>query len=185
MQRVTKIVVAVASVCALAALGDWMIFEWNIVRPVEKEVRDVLAQSDPEDRYPPAAVRRAILAGFGNNESLIRMQVARILEFRMSSGTRRNVDRELHETLVAYACKRFTSDQLIGLYAVMSYNGNDHGMNHLSMRLFGKPLQGLSDDEAAKVVAYYWGPAYMAGHPDAWNARASHIRIAMDGSPNR
>ena len=82
--------------------------------------------------------------------------------------------------LVAFACKRYTVEQLTGTRVALAYDGVDHGMNRFSLRLFEKPLHELSDDEAAKVVAYYWGPSYMAKHPDIWQARSNRIRTTMD-----
>ena len=165
MQTAMKIVVALASVCAIAVLGDWILYECNVVRPVEAEAASVLAQADPEDRNPPPVIRRVVLADL-RGDSGVANQVARLLETRSSEDARRrNPDRELHEMLVAHVCGQLPEDQLIGLYATLAYDGLGHGMNSLSLHLFAKPLHQVSLDEAATIQGVLWGPSSVLKDP--------------------
>jgi membrane carboxypeptidase/penicillin-binding protein PbpC len=166
MQVVTKTVLAAASVCVLAVLADWIVFEWCVAGPVLNETQKVLAHADPEDRNPPPVVRRVIHARYASDFQ-IAAQVARQLQMHLDvSPSRGTLDREFLELLTAYVCRGLSDDELIGLYATLAYNGVDHGMNNLSHRLFGKPLHEVSEEQAATIETILKGPSYYLGHPD-------------------
>jgi membrane peptidoglycan carboxypeptidase len=53
-------------------------------------------------------------------------------------------------------------NEVYAIFCSMVYNGSGHGLNELSLRLFGRPLSELTLIEAAEVVVYIRGPSYYA-----------------------
>ena len=183
MQLAMKIGVALVSVCAIAVLGDWILYEWDVVRPVDAEAASVLAQADPEDRNPPPVIRRVVLADL-RGDSGVANQVARLLETRLWVGARRrNFDRELHELLVAHVCEQLSEQQLIGLYATLAFNGVGQGMNSLSLRQFAKPLHQVSLDEAATLQGILRGPSHVLKSPQRLQEARARVLVRLGSAP--
>jgi membrane carboxypeptidase/penicillin-binding protein len=132
-------------------------------------MRSVLEKADPLDRSPPSKVHAYIQAQHGG--ALPSAVVARQLHSRWLP--RRgmldwHVRSFLWERLVSL---HLSQEEVLGLYASLAYNGQGQGMNSLSQRLFTKPLDALSDQEAAMLVAYTWAPDLYARHPERLRAR--------------
>lgn len=53
-----------------------------------------------------------------------------------------------------------SQEQILALYASLSFNGADYGISSLSRRLYSKPPSSLSEPEAATVVAILRAPTY-------------------------
>jgi hypothetical protein len=180
MEIVTKIVVVIWSLCTVAVLGDFIMYEWKVVRPVEADVQKILAQADPEDRDPSPVVRRAILANYGS-DSILATSVARNLTVHGMPAKEVNPGAWMVRSfLTGLVCSQLSEKQLIGLHAVLTYNGVDHGMNGLSRRLFDKPLHQVSEDQAVTLEAFLWSPGIYRDHPDALNARRARIQARLE-----
>ena len=76
-----------------------------------------------------------------------------------------------------------SQEEVLGLYATLAYNGQGQGLNSLSQRLFAKPLDALSDEEAAIVVAYTWAPDLYAQHPERLRARTDILLSRARSTP--
>lgn len=180
LRRARNIALGMLALCLLAFLGDWIAFEWYIARPIRNETARILSEADPEDRDVPPLLRKAMLAAYKDDATLA-TQVARVTNAQIfGSGRGRQIQWECHEVLENFAWRRMSERELLAVYAAASWNGEDHGMNRLSIRLYSKPLHELSEDEAAKIVALYRGPSYLLKRPDVWQARADQLRAAMD-----
>lgn len=66
----------------------------------------------------------------------------------------------------------------MGLFSTLAYNGRGQGLNALAVRLFSRPLDALTDSEAAAVVAYTWALGLYEKYPAELNARRDKLLAA-------
>ncbi len=169
MKRRAKVLIALVCTLMLSPAVAFLIYDALVFWPHRDHMRTVLENADPLDRSPPAKVRAYIRAQ--HDGALPSAVVARQLHSRWLP--RRgmldwHVRSFLWERLVSL---HLSQDEVLGLYASLAYNGKGQGLNSLSQRLFTKPLDALSDEEAAMVVAFTWASDLYAQHPERLRAR--------------
>lgn len=174
----TIVVLLVAAVAAFAAYDVW------VFQPQRVRIDALLQGAPAEDRAPPALIRRYVLAahesGAPPSSSVARMLLAR-LEVSHGHGM---LGWHMHELLWDLLVRlHLPQDEILGLYATLSYNGAGHGLSQLSQRLYARPLSALSEPEAATVVAVLWSPptylrdrARLERRRDLLMARARAVR---------
>ena len=182
MKRLAKFVVALlATLILLPALG-FLAYDALVFRPHRDEIQAILAKADPLDRTPPPKIRTYIIAQQQGGASPSAM-VARQLHYRLlprKETLNWHIRSILWERLVSL---HLSQDEVLGLYSTLVFNWQGHGLNALSARMFAKPLSALSDQEAATVVAYTWGPSLYAHHPDQLEARRDKLLSRVRGGP--
>ncbi|MBD7922671.1 transglycosylase domain-containing protein [Xanthomonas bonasiae] len=142
-----------ASIAAIAAY-DVLAFQ-----PRQMEIRALLNRVPPEDRDPPASIRRYIDAAhrstYPPSTAVARLLLARLGTPRHENALSWHVRVVVWDLLVSL---HLSQDQILALYSTLSYNGVGHGISQLSQKLYAKPASALSDAEAATVVAILWAP---------------------------
>jgi membrane carboxypeptidase/penicillin-binding protein len=171
MKRGAKVLIAIVCTLLLAPAVAFLIYDALVFWPHRDEMRAVLENADPLDRSPPSKVRAYIRSQ--HDGALPSAVVARQLQSRWLPRKGMldwHVRSFLWERLVSL---HLSQEEVLGLYATLAYNGQGQGqgMNSLSQRLFTKPLDALSDEDAAMVVAYTWAPELYAQHPERPRAR--------------
>jgi hypothetical protein len=182
MKRFAKVLAALLAMLLLLPVFAFLGYDALVFLPRRDDIEAVLASADPQDRTPPPNIRLYIAAmhkrGASTSAVVARQLHARFLPRKdMLRWHMRGI---LWERLVSL---HLSQDEIIGLYSTLAYNGQGHGLNALSHRLFAKPLSALSDQEAATVVAYTWGPTYYANHPDLLEARRDKLLSEIQGGP--
>jgi hypothetical protein len=182
MKRLAKALVGLLATLLLLPVFAFLAYDAFVFSPHRDDIQAVLASADPQDRTPPPKIRSyiAVMHQKGAPTSAV---VARQLHARFlprKGMLRWHMRSILWERLVAL---HLSQDEIIGLYSTLAYNGQGHGLNALSHRLFAKPLSALSDREAATVVAYTWGPSLYAHHPDLLEARRDKLLSGSRGGP--
>jgi hypothetical protein len=153
----TSVLMAIAALL-LVALAAFVSYDMRVFQPRRAQLQALLQQASPEERAPPASIRRYLLAsdpsGQPPSAAVARMLVAR---FGVSRGGMLawHAHTLLWERLLLL---HLSQDEILALYGSLSYNGFGHGLSGLSQRLYAKPLRALSDPEAATVVAVLWAP---------------------------
>lgn len=61
---------------------------------------------------------------------------------------------------------RFSEDEILGLYCASIYNGEEAGLNNLSLRLYLKPMSLLSTEEATRLFVIAIAPSVFLNHPE-------------------
>jgi hypothetical protein len=124
------------------------------VRPYLAQIREILAQADPQDASPPAMIRELIDANAGSPTPY----ATRLVTSRIFSGLSQNewrVRELLWQVLLPMHLEEF---QMYGLYATLSYNGTDYGLSSFARREYGEPLSQLTPVQAANTVAITQAP---------------------------
>ena len=121
------------------------------------DIEAVLAAADPLDRHPPRRIRDYLVVAHADGPSIAH-SASRQLTPRLLPRTSnlKRIGREIAWS--GFLSLHFSNVELMGLYSSLAYNGEGQGLNALSLRLFAKPLDALSNEEAATVVAYTWAP---------------------------
>jgi len=181
MKRGAKVLIAIVCTLLLAPAVAFLIYDALVFWPHRDDMRAVLENADPLDRSPPSKIRTYIRSQ--HDGALPSAVVARQLHSRWLS--RRgmldwHVRSFLWERLVSLHLSR---EEVLGLYATLAYNGQGQGLASLSQRLFTKPLDLLSDEEAAMVVAYTWAPDLYAQHPERLRARTDILLSRVRSTP--
>lgn len=164
MNRFARIFVFVLAALALLPLIAFFTYDAIVFQSHRQEIQAILARAASQDRMAPVRINGYILASHQDGASPA-AAVARhlIKRFLPPNGTLRwHLRAALWERLVSL---HLTEAEIFGLYSTLAENGQGQGLNALSLRLFGKPLDSLSDSEAATVVAYIWAPNYYASRP--------------------
>ncbi|WP_369934112.1 transglycosylase domain-containing protein [Xanthomonas tesorieronis] len=142
----------------LLAAAAFATYDMQVFQPRRTQIDALLQRAPAEDRAPPALIRRYILAAHppgAPSSNVARMLLAR-LEVSREHGM---LQSHMHELLWSLLVKlHLSQDEILGLYAALSYNGAGHGLSQVSQRLYAKPLSALSEPEAATVVAVLWSP---------------------------
>lgn len=177
MKRIAKALAALLTVIIavpVLALGGYYATEFL---PRQDAVRALLADAHALDRDPPAAIRRYIEVMHRDGASVTTSVVGQLdhrLLPRTSNLTR--IARGLAWT--ALLPLHYSDRERMGLYSTLAYNGRGHGLNALALRLFAKPLDALSEREAATVVAYTWAPGIYERYPEQLAARGDKLLAA-------
>ncbi|MBB5878531.1 MULTISPECIES: transglycosylase domain-containing protein [unclassified Xanthomonas] len=154
MVKIIKFVGRGTALLLLATLVALVAYDALAVRPHLARIRDLLAQASPEDASPPEAIRRLIDANVGSPSPHAARLVTSLVypDFAQRQSRVRNA---LWSLLLPM---HFDKSQMYGIYATLSYNGQDHGLSSFSHREFGKPLSQLSPMQAAATVAITHAP---------------------------
>jgi len=182
MKRLAKILAAFVAALILLPLFAFLVYDALVFWPHRDDIQAILLDADPLDRSPPPKIRTYIQAQHQQGGSPSAM-VARQLHSRFLTREgmlRWHIRGLLWEQLVSL---HLSQDEILGLYSTLVYNGQGHGLNALSNRMFAKPLSSLSDQEAATVVAYTWGPSLYAHHPDRLQVRRDKLLSSVRGGP--
>lgn len=149
----TTAALLLASVFAIAAY-DILVFQ-----PRQMDIQAFLQRAPPEDRDPPASIRRYIAAahrpGYPPSTVVARLLLAHLDTPHNQNALSWHARSMLWELLVSL---HLSQDEILALYSTLSYNGSGHGISQLSQKLYSKPASALSDAEAATVVAILWAP---------------------------
>ncbi|WP_369940219.1 transglycosylase domain-containing protein [Xanthomonas medicagonis] len=163
MRRIATSGLAAIAALLLVAFAAFVSYDMRVFQPRQAQIQALLQRAPAEERVPPALIRRYILAtyatGASPSSSVARMLLGRLEVTREQSMLGWHTHEVLWDLLVRL---HLSQDEILGLYATLSYNGAGYGLSQLSQRLYAKPLSALSEPEAATVVAVLWWPqAYL------------------------
>jgi hypothetical protein len=151
---------AVATVLLLPILA-FFTYDALVFQPRQSAIQALLDQAPPEDRNPPALIRRYIQAShdsaISRNSYVARLLLLQFDDVRGKGTLRWHLSSALWAFLVSL---HMSTDKVFALYSTLPYNGKDYGLSALSQRMYAKPLSALSETEAATVVAVLSGPSY-------------------------
>lgn len=176
MRRWVKAVVGVGVAALLVPVVGFLVYDVLIFQPRQSEIQALLDHAPPDDRNPPALVRRYILVAHRDGAPPA-APVARLLL------TRFNLPREKgtlrwHATSATWTgllSLHISQEQILGLYTALSFNGRGYGITDLSQRLYSKSPSALSEFEAATVVAYLWAPSHYQADPSRLSRRRDSL----------
>jgi hypothetical protein len=169
MKRLAKILAAFVAALIVLPVFAFLAYDALVFWPHRDDIQEILVNADPLDRSPPPKIRAYLQAQ--HQDASPSVMVARQLHSRFlphKGMLRWHMQGVLWEQLVSL---HLSQDETLGLYSTLVYNGRGYGLSALSNRMFAKPLSALSDQEAATVVAYTWGPSLYAHYPDRLQAR--------------
>ncbi len=153
MKCIIKYFIAVILALLLLPVVAFFSYDFVVFQPRVAEIKAILEQVDPQDRNPPASIPRYIRAA---GEQPSRFAARLLLErfnLRRNGSVPWHLRYMLWEKLVSL---HLSESEILGLYLSLS---ND-GFNAASRRLFDKPLDKLTDEESATLVAFFRAPAF-------------------------
>ena len=161
---------ALVGVVAVPAL-DVGLYDLLVFAPRKRAIRSVIESADAGDRALPARVVQLIRA--------TKLSQSGYVAARMVWHVFPEIARAKHplmEPLWALLLKlHFSDSERLVLYAALSMNGEDRGLDRLARRKFGKALDALDDREAAQVVTYVQMPGVYERRPELLQQRADWL----------
>jgi hypothetical protein len=184
MKHLVKLIATLLAALMLLPVFAFIAYDALVFWPHRDDIQAILENADPLDRAPPPKIRSYIFAQFQEGASPAGV-VAWQLHHRYlpRRGTLNSIMRSiLWEKLVSL---HFSQDEIAGLYSTLISNRHGHGLNVLSKHLFAKPLNELSDQEAATVVAYTWAPSVFERNPEGLMVRRDKLLSRVQEGPNK
>ncbi len=184
MKHLVKFIATLLAVLMLLPVFSFVAYDALVFWPHRDDIQAILENADPLDRLPPPKVRNYIFAQFQERTSPAG-EVARQLHHRFlpRRGTLNSHMRSiLWERLVLL---HLSQEEIIGLYSTLIWNRQGQGLNAMSQHLFAKPLNELSDQKAATVVAYTWAPSVFERNPKGLKARRDKLLSKVQEGPNK
>ena len=147
----------------------FLLWDTVVFRPHLAEIERILAQADQEDRRLTPTIHRLIDA----NVRSVSGDVGSMLCWRLDPkpGNR-------HGTRALWALSvrlHFDADERDALFATLSWNGTDHGLDRHARRTYGRSLSALTKREAAMVVAWTHSPSIYLSNPGRLRMRANYL----------
>jgi hypothetical protein len=177
--RVAGIGLGIALACVVLAVAA---YDLVVIGPAASQARAMLAAASPGDRQPPARLHVLLDAARNPRMSVVET-AAWQLSWCVSPMNPPSAERTARALLwPALLRAHLSRDEFYALESTLAYNGVDHGIERLAMRRFGKPLEALTWDEAAEIVAILQAPSYMLRRPDALAKRKAWLLRAV-GAP--
>ncbi|KMM74943.1 hypothetical protein ACP93_14170 [Xanthomonas sp. NCPPB 1128] len=161
------------AILILAMLLALIAYDVLAVRPHLARIRALLSQADPEDAYPPEAIRRLIDANVGSPSPHAVRLVTSLVSSDLTQG-----QSQMHETLWRMLLPmHIDRSQMYGIYCSLSYNGLNQGLSSFANREFGKPLSQLSPMQAATTVAITHAPTLYLRDRNRLDQRARALLV--------
>lgn len=183
MKRMTKFALSIVAAIVLLPVLAFLAYDVLVFQPYQSTIQSLLERAQPEDRNPPALIRRYISASHQQG-AWTTTHVARQLIIQLKHPYREGLGWQvsviLWDRLVAL---HLSEDTLLGLYCTLSTNGINHGLSSLSQHLFAKPLSALSESEAATVVAVLAMPSLYLREPQRLERRRDALMKRAQGEP--
>ena len=139
------------------------------VRPRLAQVEKILESASAQDANPPPLIRKMIDANSSDPASTATMNVVWRV-YPQSSNLRWHMRNALWRLLLPL---HLGQDGMYGLYATLSFNGVDHGLNNYAEREFGAPLDKLTATQAATTVAITHFPSRYSKDRESLDNRAA------------
>lgn len=182
MKHLLKPIASLLAVLMLLPVVAFIVYDALVFWPHRDDMQAMLEKADPQDRIPPPMIRRYIFAQFQEGASpaaVVAWQLHR--RYLPRRGTLNSLVRSmLWEQLVRL---HLSQEEILGLYSTLIRNRQGQGLNAMSRHLFAKPLNELSDQEAATVIAYLWAPSIFERNPERLKVRRDKLLSrAQDGS---
>lgn len=156
MKRVIKWTGIVAALLVLSAVGGLALYDLRYFQPHMEEMRQLLADADPEDRVPAENVRALIAVEEGSPSSFVaRVLLSRFGTPRFAGNLNWHTRSAVWQMLLHV---HFSETEIAGFCASMSGITEGDGLNQLAVTLFSKPLSQLTLTEAATVVVVSRSP---------------------------
>jgi hypothetical protein len=173
MKQLSKALLLIVLVLLLVPFFIAGTYDAFVFQPHRNDIAQLLVEADTQDRNPPDIIHRLIYAshlGGSPTTPVARGLLVRFLpEAKQHGGMLGWHFRfALWDVLVRL---HLSHEEVIGLYSTLVYNGQGHGINALALRMYGKPLSQLSEEEAATVVAVSWAPMVYLKSPARLNKR--------------
>ena len=158
LQLLLTAIALMAATFAVALLACDLI----VIRPHLGQIESLLAQADPEDAAPPQMIRDMLDITAGS------VKLRAIHKVMLAVSPHRGQGQWLvREPLwIILLPLHFSHSQMYGLYAALSYNGVDMGLNRFARREYGQPLRQLTPLQAATTVAVTYAPTASADRRD-------------------
>jgi penicillin-binding protein 1A len=142
--------------------------------------RDALiaAEGDPQDESTfRDTARTFVIKEFPRRKALYSAQLAR----RLNCPGAKSLEHTVKSIRTAIQIeRRFTSDEILTIYANSAYFGNDtYGIENASQTYFKKMAMQLSVSEAATLAGLIRRPDYLLKHPDRAVERRNEVLDAM------
>lgn len=163
MRRWVKVCVSVVVTALLAPIVGLLAYDVLVFQPRQSEIQALLDRARPDDRNPPALIRRYILVAHRDGAPPA-AHVARLLLTRFDLPREKGMLR-WHATSAVWTylvSLHMSQEQILAVYSALSFNGEGYGISALSQRLYSKAPSALSESEAAMVVAVLWAPSFYA-----------------------
>ena len=184
MKRIARLALGATAALFLLPVISFLAYDAVVFQPRQAEIQALLDRAPPEDRNPPAAIRRYILAahiGGAPPSTHVARQLLTHLDMPRNKGMLGWHARfALWDRLVSL---HMPQDKVLALYSTLSYNGAGYGLSALSQRLFSKPLSALSEPEAATVVAVLWAPSMYLRDQRRLEQRRDTLLARAQGRP--
>jgi hypothetical protein len=127
--------------------------------PRMDEIQSIIDAAAPAERQPPLNLRRALAAAPRDYDS----EVARVLlvELKIPSALRSGIGWHATSALWLAGVKlHLSKDERMSLFLTLSYMGHrTFGFADASVRVAGTPLENVSLEQAARLVAYSHSPS--------------------------
>lgn len=139
-------------------------YDLVVYMPKIGEINQLIKTADSEDKNPPKIIQSLIEVSHQRYSSPS-TPVARELVVKYMAN-RDGIVRHWVPQYFAWEILtrlHFSNNEIISLFCTLIYNGQGHGLNALSLRIFNKPLSALTTNEAAEIMAYIRAPSYY-GH---------------------
>lgn len=169
MDRALKAALSGIGCVVCLPVAAFLLWDTVAFRPHLAGINRILAQADREDRQLTPAIHRLLDASTGSVSSHAGSMLCWRLDPR--PGNR-------HGTRVLWALSvklHFDPDERDALFATLAWNGTDHGLDRHARRTYGRPLSGLTDREAASVVAWIHAPGYYLRRPEQLQVRTEAL----------
>ena len=125
------------------------------IQPRLGQIESILASAPKQDASPPHLIRKMIDANAGSPSTYAtNLVISRV--YPESPGIRWHMRNALWRLLLPLHVGK---TGMYGLYATLAFNGTDYGLTNFANREFAKPLDQLSQSEAATTVAITFMPS--------------------------
>lgn len=170
-RTLSSIASALVFFLATVAVVALAFYDYVAVRPQLPRIERILAQADPLDANPPEVIRRLIDASMGSPTA----HATRLATSRFYVGSSQG-EWHLRNALWSMLLPlHLGKDKMYGLYATLAFNGRDQGLSRFAARVYGKPLDRLSPNEAAVTVEMTRMPTIYRRNPDKLVQRAAAL----------
>jgi hypothetical protein len=159
MKRIAKWIFGLVILILLTPIVCFLIYAGTVFLPVKSDIDQIIASAGYEDSNSPENIRSLIRASV-NTDRKPSWVVARLLVPKYRTNDRGYVQNWQLQWAVWTALVDMVYDDgaVYALFCTLIYTGDGNGLNELSGRMFGKPLSGLTLDEAAQVIAFTRAP---------------------------
>ena len=161
-------------------------FIYDIInfQPRVLEIERLIKNAHSEDRSPPEIISQLVHIS-NQKEAGTSAAVARLLLFKFELTQNNGMPGGWHmRNLVWWGLVNvhYTNEEILSLYCLLIWNGENYGLNNLALREFNKPLSKLSVSEAATLVTITRAPSRFKNNPDELEIRKNMLLLKVENA---